>query len=151
MILFSVLSTLSVNSQPRPGPSGTLNLPSTGCQSTVQSSLFQGFKLLVWVLVDHEIGDDALQMQRDRRGERAGADVSLDADIVDIGHIADLLALRQAAAVARSGWITWMDWSSKKGAYCQREYTRSPWAIGMDSLLLINLAVLGLGVLGSSK
>ena len=48
MILFSVLSTLSVNSQPRPGPSGTLNLPSTGCQSTVQSSLFQGFKLLVW-------------------------------------------------------------------------------------------------------
>ena len=52
------------------------------------------------MLMDDEVGDDALQLQSGSGGDRAGADVSLDGDVVHISHIADLLAFGDTAAVA---------------------------------------------------
>ena len=100
-VLGGVLHCPRAISAPSPGSSGTF-------EAAVHRLEIHCAELPV-VLVEvgkhgahgSRIGNDRLQMECSRGGERAGADVSLDADIVDIGHIADLLALRQAAAVAQ--------------------------------------------------
>ena len=53
------------------------------------------------VLVDGEIGDGSLQVQRRRDGQVGGADVQLHAAVVGLGQVADLLSLGDAAAGAQ--------------------------------------------------
>ena len=52
------------------------------------------------MLVDDEVRDGAFQMQGCRRGQGAAAGMDLNADIEDMGHIADLLDLGDAATGA---------------------------------------------------
>ena len=55
------------------------------------------------VLVDQEVRQGALKMQGCIGGQRAARAVDLDAHIVSMGHIGDLLDLGDAAAVADIG------------------------------------------------
>ena len=55
------------------------------------------------LLVDDEVGDGRLHLEGGGGGDGAAADVDLDAHVVDLGHIADLLGLGDAAGVGQVG------------------------------------------------
>ncbi len=52
------------------------------------------------VLVNDKVGDHRFQLQRHGGGQRAGARMGLNADIIGVRHVADLTDLRQTAAVS---------------------------------------------------
>ena len=53
------------------------------------------------VLVNDEVGDDRLELQRRRGGDGAAAHVVLYPDIADLGVAADLFVLGEAAGIAQ--------------------------------------------------
>ena len=53
--------------------------------------------------MDKEVGDSGLYLERSRRGDGAAANVQLNADIVDMGHIADFFDFCNASGVANIG------------------------------------------------
>lgn len=83
------------------------------------------------VLVDDKVRDRRFKLGRDRHGDRAGADMGLDADVVKMRVVADLFALGDAAAVADVRLRHEIAPDSINGRKPQRVNVRSPVARGM--------------------
>ena len=60
-------------------------------------------QVCVVLFVDGEVGDGCFHLQSCCRCDGAAADVDLDAHVIDLSHIADLLGLGDAAGVAQVG------------------------------------------------